>query len=203
MNDTTTTTAPAPAAPATPAPQGDRSTFTFGDVSGKQPQPGAPPAAKMQNRGRQVSTEEAEGIRARRQATFDRARAGNGQFASREPEAPPAPPREPVDSIELTLPNGRAVVYGPPVDVALTLRIIDICGDDASASKVAVVRSLLCVRQVDGKPVAPLASMVDVQKLANMVGDDGLDVLYLLHNTTWPPLTIRDLPAIKKNMRQP
>ncbi|HEV3024371.1 MAG TPA: hypothetical protein VGX76_17970 [Pirellulales bacterium] len=192
-------------APPTP-PAGESRSFTFGDQT--PPRNGAapaqtPPPAKMQNKGRQATPEEAQQIRDRRQQTFDKARARNGQFASKEPEAPPAPPREPVDSIELTLPNGRAVVYGPPADVALTFRIIDICGDDAGASKVAIVRSLLCIRQIDGKPVGPLANMIDVQKLANMVGDDGLDVLYLLHNTTWPPLTIRDLPAVKKNMRQP
>lgn len=195
--------------PPTAPPSGDRSTFSFGDVSAPTPAngaahgPAAPPPARMRHRGRQVTDAEADDIRKRRQATFDRARTTGGQFAAKEPDVSPAPPREPVDSIELTLPNGRHVVYGPPADVALTFRIIDICGDDAGAAKVAIVRSLLCVRQIDHKSAPPLASMIDVQKLANMVGDDGLDVLYLLHNTNWPPLTIRDLPAIKKNLRQP
>jgi hypothetical protein len=202
MNDTTTQ------APAAPAPQGDRSTFTFGDVSpapnGPKPGPAAPAAAKMRNTGRQVSAEEAAAIQARRQATFERARAGNGQFAAKADEPPKAvmPPREDIESIELTLPDGTEVEYGPPRGVSLTLRMIDMLGDDAGERLTAVARTLLCIRKLNGKPPPPVANKIDVQKFANMLGDDAIDILYLLHMRHWRPLMVGDLPAIKKNLRQ-
>jgi hypothetical protein len=187
-----------------PPPADPPRTMTFRDASAPVQNGAAPlPAPKLQNKGRTVSPEEAAQIQARRTEIRNRHRGENGQFAKEAEQPTPPAPREPVETIELTLPNGRAVKYGPPADVALTFRVIDICGDDNGAAKVAVVRSLLCIREIDGKPVPAIANMVDAQKLANMVGDDGLDVLYLLHNTTWPPLTLRDLPTIKKNHKQP
>lgn len=186
---------------------GESRTLTFRDESGPaQPPPNgagtaAPPAAKLKPSGRRASAEETAEIQRQRAAIHDKARERGAAIADEQPAAP-SPPREPVESIELMLPNGRAVEYGPPHDVSLSLRIVDILGDETAAAKVVIVRTVLCVRKIDGRKPPGVANMVDVQKIANMISDDGLDILYVLHNTHWPPITSRDLPAVKKNLRQ-
>jgi hypothetical protein len=199
-----------PKAPQPPASGERPSTFTFGEIrpAGDAPAGPAPHArpgnVRLHNNGRRPTDDERAAIQSRRAEIANRHRGEGGRFAAADDKpAAPRPPREPIDTIELDLPNnGLHVKYGPPMGVSLNLRIADLLGDDTNATKVIIVRTLLCVREVDGKPAPAIGTMVDVQKLANMIGDDGIDALYLLHNATWPPLTVLDLPAIKKNPRQ-
>jgi hypothetical protein len=119
------------------------------------------------------------------------------------PPEPPATPREDVETIEVELPNGLHVVFGPPQDVSLTVRIAtqfpETAGNQALDS---IVRVAMSIRSINGDPPPAIGNMVDVQKLANRIGDRGLDVLAYCQAVYWPPLTLGNLPAVKKNLRQ-
>ncbi len=118
-----------------------------------------------------------------------------------EPEAmPEAAPREDVESVELSLPDGRVVEFGPPNGVSLTLRVATF--PDMPPRAVGLVQVLMCVRSIDGQAQRPLNNMVDVQKLANTLGDPAIDLLATLYTELWPPLSPSDLPTIKKNLRR-
>jgi hypothetical protein len=118
-------------------------------------------------------------------------------------EDPPAPVvREPIDSIEVKLPNGLHVVFGPPPGISLSTRIArDFPQYDANGQMNTIVRTLMCVREIDGKKPKPIASDVEIQALSNVIGDLGLDLLTAALSEYWPPVTRRDLLQIKKNHR--
>lgn len=113
-------------------------------------------------------------------------------------EDPPA--REDVESIEITLPDGRVVEFGPPPGVSLTMRVATF--PDLPQRAAPVLQVLLCVRSLNGEPVRALNSMVDMQRLSNQLGDSVIDLLARLYVDLWPPLTVSDLPTIKKNLRR-
>lgn len=111
-------------------------------------------------------------------------------------------PREDVESIELQLPDGRVVLFGPPPGVSLTARVAMLmAGQPASDELDMVTRVLLCIRSIDDKRMPPITNRVDVQKCANLVGDNGLDVLGYMLKEHWPAVKLGELPMIKKNLR--
>ena len=119
------------------------------------------------------------------------------------PELPPYEPDEDLESVEVQLPNGLLVEFGPPRDVSLTMRIIKILGDNASSDLIGgVYRILLSVRSVNGKPVTPITNSIEAEKLANQLGDAGIDILVMVSKTHWKPIRLSQLPVIKKNQRK-
>ena len=135
----------------------------------------------------------------------ERARAATAQDTAAEPTedaADGAAPREDVESIELEMPNGATILFGPPPGVALQMRVASILGNDLSAYTAQVVRSMLCVRQINGRNAPQISNMVDVQKVMNMIGgEDAVDLTCLALTQYWPPATVKDLRVIKKNLR--
>lgn len=115
--------------------------------------------------------------------------------------APPEP-REDVSSIELELPNGMTVIFGPPEGVSMSMRVLRLLGTDAeNRIMVQIYRVLMCVREINGVDVPTITNRLDVDKLANRIGDQALDILSSAYRKYWPPLTVGDLPEIKKNLR--
>ena len=152
------------------------------------------------------TAEQAAGLRRVRedliQKTAARA-AGAAPAADAPPAAPPEKPREDVDSVEVKLPNGLVVEFGPPAGVALTFKLAQILGDMvANPGANMAMRILMCVRKIEGIPVAMPQNMVEAQGLANRISDDGLDHLASVYMTYWPNLTVKDLGVLKKNLRQ-
>jgi len=147
-----------------------------------------------------AQTEEAEAAaRARRAELVTKARQehqeGVSVFDETETEAAP---REDVDSVEVQLPCGL-VEFGPPAGVSLTMRIATF--PDVTARSTMVLRVLMYVRAIDGKPMRAITNMTEAQRLANIIGDRYIDYLADLMTTYWPPINTADLPVIKKNLR--
>ena len=170
--------------------------------------PDAPPGTSKLNPGRrQASKEAAEGIMARRAAIHRRARdeiAGNHAADAAQAAKPVvAPPeRENIDSIEITLRNGMAIVYGPPSGISLMDRIARLyAGRDPSAAEYRLTRLLMGVRSINGQPEPPMANEIARTDLANRLGDEGIDILAHYDKQFWPPLMLSELPVVKKNLR--
>lgn len=121
--------------------------------------------------------------------------------SSQETAAAP-PPREDVESIEVELHDKRKVVLGPPSGVSLTMRIA-MTIPDATTNPVVdkLARLLLSVRSVDGKVPIPIANIVDLTKMANVIGDVGVDELNFWYDRHWGNVRISDLQLLKKNLR--
>lgn len=112
-------------------------------------------------------------------------------------------PVEDLDSVELDLPNGMRVEFGPPSGISLSMRIIRLLGEQSSNSlAVGILRILMCVRSINGAPVAPITTQIDADKMANRIGDDGIDILSTVYAQYWKPVRQNDLKLIKKNLRR-
>lgn len=125
--------------------------------------------------------------------------------AAKPPEEPTAPlpePREDVESIEWKLLDGRVVVFGPPPGVSLTMRIA-MSIPDATTNPVIdrLARVLMSIRSVDGEKPAPIGNIVEMTKLANRIGDSGIDELHWLFERHWGQLRVSDAQLLKKNLR--
>jgi len=153
-----------------------------------------------------------EQIRSRRadihkQAKLDAAGAGLGP--AQEDQAP-APEREDIESIEITLRDGRVVEYGPPNNISLSDRIARLYstrsvaegGPDPGITEYRLTRLLMGVRTVGGRTVPPITNLVERTRVANQLGDEAIDLLNLFDNRHWPPLRESELPIVKKNLRQ-
>jgi hypothetical protein len=154
-----------------------------------------------------------EQVRNRRDAIHQQAKldaAGTGLGSAPE-ESVPAPEREDIDSIEITLRDGRVVEYGPPGNISLSDRIARLYsarsladgGPDPGLTEYRLTRLLMGVRAINGNPVHPVTNLVERTRLANQLGDQAIDLLNLFDNRHWPPLTEAELPVVKKNLRQP
>lgn len=149
-------------------------------------------------------------IKDRRQKIHEQAKldASGGGLAPQE--SVPAPEREDIDSIEITLRDGRVVEYGPPPNISLSDRIARLYsarslaegGPDPGLTEYRLTRLLMGVRTINGGPVHPITNLVERTRLANLLGDQAIDLLNLFDNRHWPPLTEAELPLVKKNLRQ-
>lgn len=141
---------------------------------------------------------------ARVQALHDQAHAqhaAEGGDQEKPDDQAEVPPREDIDTIELTLPDGRMVVFGPPNGVSLTMRISMLLGERQTETMHSLARVCMCVRSLDGKPLPPIGNMVDLQKACNILGDAALDLLGFQLTLCWPPMLLGELPNVKKNLR--
>lgn len=118
-----------------------------------------------------------------------------------EPE-PPAPDAsyEDIDSVVLRLPNGLEVEYGPRPGVSNRVKIAQLVGAQVNPLLIMLVTTLLNVRRVNDA-VPSIGNMVDVQALANRLGDDGLELLETAHIQFWRPIDRDNLPIVRKISR--
>lgn len=154
----------------------------------------------------------ADEVRKRRKEIHKQAKidlAGEGLGPQEEPV--PAPEREDIDSIEIPLRDGRVLEYGPPAGISLSDRIARLYstrslaegGADPGVTEYRLTRLLMGVRSINGKFVPPITNLVERTRMANQLGDEAIDLLNLFDTRYWPPLRTSELPAIKKNLRQP
>ena len=124
--------------------------------------------------------------------------------AEQPPEAPAEPPapREDVESIEVKLLDGRTVLFGPPKGVSLTMRIAMNFPEATTNPMIdRLARVLMSVQAVDGKTPRPIGNMIDLTKMANEIGDIGIDELFTWLQRFWGDLRINDTQVLKKNLR--
>lgn len=166
------------------------------------------PAAETEAKSRNKEIEKQ--IRERRRQIHNQADTDLSSLTEQEQtEREPAPIREDIESIEITLRDGRIVEYGPPTGVSLSDRIARLFssrplsdgGPDPGQTEHRLTRILMGVRAIEGKPVSPLSNLVQRTKLANALGDEAIDLLFYFDNLHWPPLTRTELPEIKKKFR--
>lgn len=174
------------------------STRTFSvPADGKVPKPHNPAKPAP-------SPEEIAAVQKRRRAQAEELAAKDaGVFAAAEEEGR-AQPREAIDFIEVELPNGRMVQYGPQPNVSRIMRAAMILGDQSSNMMLdQIVKVALAVRAIDGQAVRDIGTLVQAQAIANKLGDEGLTMLVALDNEYWPGVRRGDMPAVKKTFREP
>jgi hypothetical protein len=131
----------------------------------------------------------------------ERAAAAPPQEVAEAAAAVPAP-REDVESIEIKLLDDRVVVLGPPKGVSLTMRIAMTIPEAITNPMVNfLARTLMSVRSVNGQPLRPIGNIVDLTKLANEIGDVGIEELNFWYQKHWGELRVSDLQLLKKNLR--
>jgi hypothetical protein len=140
-------------------------------------------------------------------ASAQRMREANTAAAETAETPEPPPPREDVESIEVELTDKRRVVLGPPVGVSLTMRIamsIPEALNNPVVDKLArLCMSIRSVAEKDGAPLAPkpISNMLDLRRMADTIGDVGMDELNFWYDRHWGNVRISDLQLLKKNLR--
>jgi hypothetical protein len=155
------------------------------------------PTRKATDTRAKINAELAEKAAAMR----ERNTAAPSQEPAQEAAAVPEP-REDVESIEIKLLDGRVVVLGPPKGVSMTMRIA-MTIPEATTNPVIdrLARVLMSVRSVDEKQPRLIGNLVDLTRLANEIGDVGIDELHFWFEKHWGNLRISDLQLLKKNLR--
>lgn len=145
-----------------------------------------------------------EDIMARRRALFAKYEESTAEgkidleAATKQPEAP----REQIESVLVKTPAGE-IEFGPPPGVSITLRMAQMMGEkNPNRYYMVLLRTLMCVRKIDGKAVTPVTSEVEAQYLANLLGDDALNYLFEVLIENWPPPQPGDLQILKKSPRR-
>lgn len=106
---------------------------------------------------------------------------------------------EVVENVQLQIPGGPLVEMGAPKGgtmrkVAMLMAEMD----STSMISMAWIKALLYVRSLDGVPVQPLNNVVDLQHLADKLGDRGEEIVMSAHMEYWPPFSPEQLPLLKK-----
>ena len=110
------------------------------------------------------------------------------------------------ETVELTLPGGLVVQMGPPRGGGM-LKAVTILGElsarssgNAAPSGIALgwIKALLYVRALDGTPVQPVGSLIDLQRIADKLGDRGEEAVMTAYVEYWPPFTPDQLSIVKK-----
>src|SRR5690242_20536902 len=124
--------------------------------------PDAPATGSKFNPARQSNEAVGEQIRRRRKKIHDQARVDAAvaeQAEEAAKEATPPPPREDIDTIEVTLRNGLTLEYGPPTGISLLDRIARFYGGrDPSVSEFRLTRILMGIRTINGRTIAPVSN---------------------------------------------
>ncbi len=109
------------------------------------------------------------------------------------------------EMVELELPGGTTVVMGPPRGASM-LRAVTIMGEvsarsggtGGSAVALGWIKSLLYVRSIDGVAVTNASTLIELQRIADRLGDRGEEIVMTAYAEYWPPFTPSQLDSIKK-----
>ena len=106
---------------------------------------------------------------------------------------------EVAQEIELMLPGNLRVTMGQP-DISTTFLISRILGPDSvNAMSTIYLKALMYVKSLNGEKVNRPTSMGEAQALANKLSDPGMDIIVTALAKYWPPITIDQLPVVKKS----
>ena len=135
------------------------------------------------------------------------------------PPAPPeafaalatAPPSD--EGVVVSLPDGRTVLLERPKGsvvargIIIASELVSEMQIGAMAQAVALaslrpyIEALFHVKALEGKRIAPIANAEAYQKLADNIGDDGIDVIQVAIFKHWPPPNATQREAVKKNLQ--
>lgn len=103
------------------------------------------------------------------------------------------------DPREIQLPDGRVVVMAPPGG-GIMRKIATMLGNGETNVGLMLgwLKAILYVRTIDGSPVQSVNTVVDAQRVADILGDIGEDCIMMAYQEYWPPVSIEDLQTIKK-----
>ncbi len=127
--------------------------------------------------------------------------AASTMLEDEKPDAAPTAPHVDVESLEIQLPNGLLVEFGPPSGISLTMRVAMLF-PNASSSIDMIARVCLSVRTINGRRVKDISNEVTLTQMCNVLGDVGLDLLGQALVTHWAGMKLSDLQIVKKNLRQ-
>lgn len=150
------------------------------------------------------NTEQRRAIKASHEETLRRNQAEKNRPAPAD-EPLPKPPED-VQSIQIELPDGRTVDLERPPAGTLNLRIALIAGngpETMSGMFLSIARAMAHITHIDGEPAPVLDSKVELIKLQNLLGEDGVDAVTIAVNETWPPMQRSQLKIVKKTLRTP
>jgi hypothetical protein len=199
-----------PQVPLPPLPPGARAETTISVGAPQAPRPRATGAQRPDLGGMSQAAGAQEEFMARRRAVQERASRAvefadqdEREAAEREAELlAEAQAQEPLESIELQLPNGLEVEYGPPSGISITMKLIRMFGDSGwTTPRGTLYRVLMGVRRINGEAVNPINSIIDGEKLANRIGDEGMEILIRVQSQYWRPTPQVDMLVVKKNPR--
>lgn len=103
------------------------------------------------------------------------------------------------DPKEVQLPDGRVVVMAPPGG-GIMRKVASMLGNGESNVGLMIgwLKSILYVRSIGGDPVQAVNTIVDAQRVSDILGDIGEDCVMAAYQEYWPPVSIEDLQTIKK-----
>jgi hypothetical protein len=136
-------------------------------------------------------------------ADLDGPKKGPRDVLRAAPSAAPAEPVEDIESVEIELPNGRVVVYGPTRGKSHALALSRIFRGPAALAPLGqqVVDQLFNIRSIDGQEVEWPKTIGEAQAIMDLIDDDGWEHLSLAQRLYWPNVTEDRLKVLKKNMR--
>ncbi len=105
------------------------------------------------------------------------------------------------DSYEIDLQDGRTATMRMPAG-SMMRTIAIIAGEMDKASPLLTVswlKPLMYVSAIDGKPIPAIRNMTEAQRVSDMLGDRGCDIIAYAWQKLWPPLTDEDEKSIIKN----
>jgi hypothetical protein len=104
--------------------------------------------------------------------------------------------------VEFTLPGGKVVKMGKPaIPVKLLLPALMASNEFNPQSMLyqeLLVRTILHVREIDGKPTPTVENFGQIQQIALQLGDQGLEAAELIMAKNFPTLTEAQLQIVKK-----
>lgn len=103
------------------------------------------------------------------------------------------------DAQSFVLPDGREVVMAPPSG-GIIRKVAMILGDSESNLGLMMLwtKAMMYVRSIDGSPMTVPNTIVDVQRVADILGGQGEEIVMSAYSEFWPSMSVKDLPTIKK-----
>ena len=104
------------------------------------------------------------------------------------------------DAVTLDIGGGKEITMAPPKGGTMR-KIAMMLGDESKGNisfLVMWMKALLYVRAIDGTPVGPVNNIVDLQKIADQLGDRGEDLVMSTYEKMWPMPSKEELPIVKK-----
>lgn len=168
----------------------------------RSPDPAADAAlARARNRPAQTQDAQRERQRQLREQARREVATGETMGSENEPEADTAEPRERLAAVEIELPSGQVVEFGPPSGVTVAAKLLTFFGGrDPSKAEETITTTMLYIKAIDGSPIE-VRDTIQRDKLLNQIGDDGLLILNYARSQYWPGPLVSDLKIVKKTLR--
>lgn len=97
------------------------------------------------------------------------------------------------------LPDGREVVMAAPSGGIVRKVAIMLNDTDANMGLLLLwLKAMMHVQSIDGSPMPTVNTIVDAQRIADVLGAVGEEIALSGYQEFWPAISIKDLQAVKK-----